>query len=169
MALSRPSPRPLAHYGVGFMSQVSSPAHSEGQATLAAAWDGADFQPQLQGGSREHAGSLRSGQQEPLSQKREHRPFPKHGEPQHAQGRAPQCTLSVSEAFLSRVGALRSLHAISSLCLSVLPWGDGGACSELTMNNLKTICKGKQDTYSEKLTRMVSQKWHMREVHKGTL
>lgn len=130
------------------MSQVSSPAHSEGQATLVAAWDRASFQAQPQEGSPEDAGSLRSGQREPPNQEREPRPFPKHGEPGNAQGRGPQCTLSEGEAFfISRAGALQGLHTVSRLCLSVLPRWGGRTCSELTTNNSKTLCKGKQDAH----------------------
>ncbi|KAF5914768.1 hypothetical protein HPG69_005266 [Diceros bicornis minor] len=66
--------------------QVNSPVRSEKQAPLGAAWEVADFQPeqvetQPRVVSREEAGSLHSGHQEQLNQKREHRPLPRNARP----------------------------------------------------------------------------------------
>uniref|UniRef100_A0A8C6ABP0 Zinc finger with KRAB and SCAN domains 2 n=1 Tax=Marmota marmota marmota TaxID=9994 RepID=A0A8C6ABP0_MARMA len=63
--------------------QISSPIHSEKQAPLGTVWEVADFQPaqvetQSRAVSREEAGSLHSGHQEQLNQKRAHRPLPKN-------------------------------------------------------------------------------------------
>ncbi|XP_033614623.1 zinc finger protein with KRAB and SCAN domains 2 isoform X2 [Fukomys damarensis] len=63
--------------------QVSSPVHAEKQAPLGTVWEIVDFQPeqvetQPRVVSREEAGSLHSGHQEQLNQKREHRPLPRN-------------------------------------------------------------------------------------------
>lgn len=63
--------------------QVSSPLPSEKQAPPRTVWEVADFEPeQLETQHRvvslEEAGSLHSGHQEQLNQKREHRPLPKN-------------------------------------------------------------------------------------------
>uniref|UniRef100_A0A8C9PEZ1 Zinc finger with KRAB and SCAN domains 2 n=1 Tax=Spermophilus dauricus TaxID=99837 RepID=A0A8C9PEZ1_SPEDA len=63
--------------------QVCSPIHSEKEAPLGTVWEVADFQPaqvetQPRAVSREEAGSLHSGHQEQLNQKRAHRPLPKN-------------------------------------------------------------------------------------------
>uniref|UniRef100_A0A8D2E206 Zinc finger with KRAB and SCAN domains 2 n=1 Tax=Sciurus vulgaris TaxID=55149 RepID=A0A8D2E206_SCIVU len=63
--------------------QVSSPIHSEKQAPLGTVWEVADFQPeQVETHSRalsqEESGSLHSGHQEQLNQKRTHRPLPRN-------------------------------------------------------------------------------------------
>ncbi|XP_004476023.1 zinc finger protein with KRAB and SCAN domains 2 isoform X1 [Dasypus novemcinctus] len=66
--------------------QVSSPVHAEKQALLGAVWEVADYQPEqmkIQPGvrSQEEAGSLRTGHQEQLNQKREHHLLPKNAQP----------------------------------------------------------------------------------------
>ncbi|XP_045631200.1 LOW QUALITY PROTEIN: zinc finger protein with KRAB and SCAN domains 2 [Ursus americanus] len=66
--------------------QVSSPVHSEKQVPLGAAWEVTDFQPeQVETQPRvvplEETGSLHSGHEEQLNQKREHRPLPKNTRP----------------------------------------------------------------------------------------
>uniref|UniRef100_A0A673V238 SCAN box domain-containing protein n=3 Tax=Suricata suricatta TaxID=37032 RepID=A0A673V238_SURSU len=63
--------------------QVGSPVHSEKQG---AAWEVMDFQPeQVESQPRvvslEEAGGLHSGREEQLTQKTEHRPFPKNARP----------------------------------------------------------------------------------------
>lgn len=82
------------HDGIGFISQASSPVHSEKQVPLGAAWEVTDFQPervetQPRVVSLEEVGGLRSGREEQLTRKTEHRPFPKNGEKdsEHAQSR----------------------------------------------------------------------------------
>ena len=94
MVLFGPCFPPSFDYGIGFISQVSSPVHSEKQVPLGAAWEVTDFQPeqvetQPRLVSLEEAGSLRSGREEQLNWKREHRPLPKNGEKdsEHAQSR----------------------------------------------------------------------------------
>lgn len=82
--LIRRSFPPVFHYGIAFISQVSSPVHSEKQAPLGAAWEVADFQPepveaQPRVTSQEEAESLHSGRQEQPNRKRELRPLPQNG------------------------------------------------------------------------------------------
>ncbi|XP_077616419.1 zinc finger protein with KRAB and SCAN domains 2 [Crocuta crocuta] len=66
--------------------QASSPVHSEKQVPLGAAWEVMDFQPervetQPRVVSLEEVGGLRSGREEQLTRKTEHRPFPKNARP----------------------------------------------------------------------------------------
>uniref|UniRef100_A0A8C5L438 Zinc finger with KRAB and SCAN domains 2 n=1 Tax=Jaculus jaculus TaxID=51337 RepID=A0A8C5L438_JACJA len=63
--------------------QISSPVHSEKQTPPGTAWEVADFEPehmetQCRVISQKEVRSLHSGHQEQLTQKREHRPFPKN-------------------------------------------------------------------------------------------